>query len=177
MKSLIVQNPTELATLKNTVIESMQLSSDNLEKLAKESPPLDLFSSMKFSKLGFDPLDPERPLNLIEQINQSFTYLASFLAVEILFVEHPDLAPFKLNLGTAAGADIESQCKKLSAEVFASVTPTNNQKLKNDINKVLLTDSIFKYSFFMCPGFKADRQANYEREGVKVWALEICTTQ
>lgn len=37
-----------------------------------------LFSKMKFGGIGFDHLNYDRELNVVEQINQSFTYLASF---------------------------------------------------------------------------------------------------
>lgn len=69
-------------------------------------------------------------------------------------------------------SDIESVCGQLAAEVFASVTPTNNQKLRKDIVKVSKTDAAFKYAFFMCPGFKLGRQAKFESNGVLVWALK-----
>ena len=131
---------------------------------------------MKFGGIGFDPLDSDRKLNLIEQINQSFTYLASFYALETLFTEYPELAPFKLNLGTAAGSDIESECGGLAAEVFASVTPTNNQKLKKDINKVLETNAKLKFVFFICPNFELGRQPQFERDDVIVWALKGANT-
>ena len=107
-----------------------------------------------------------------EQINQSFTYLASFYALEILFTEYPELAPFRLNLGTAPGSDIESECGELAAEVFAAVAPTSNQKLKKDINKVIKMDARLKFVFFMCPNFELGRQAKLERDSVIVWALK-----
>ena len=119
---------------------------------------------MKFGGIGFDPLDSNRKLNIIEQINQSFTYLASFYALEVLFTEYPKLAPVKLNLGTAPGSDIESECGELAAEVFAAVAPTSNQKLKKDINNVLETESKLKFVFFMCPNFELGRQSKLERQ-------------
>ena len=36
-----------------------------------------------------NPLDPTRPLNLIEQVNQTFTALVSVRAVEYLFRSSP----------------------------------------------------------------------------------------
>jgi hypothetical protein len=46
---------------------------------------------------------------LVEQLNQSFTYLASIAATAWLFEHHPENAPYILNLGTAPGSDIMSQ--------------------------------------------------------------------
>jgi len=156
--------------------EKVKLSIDKaLSQLASElakGDSMTVFSKMKFGGIGFDPLDSERELNIIEQLNQSFTYLASFYALEILFTQHPELAPFKLNLGTAPGSDIESECGKLAAEVFASVSPSNNQKLKKDIDKVSCTQAQIKYAFFMCPNFDLGRKVHLERDGVFVWSLK-----
>ena len=92
--------------------------------------------------------------------------------MEILFIEYPELAPFRLNLGTAPGSDIESECGELAAEVFAAVAPTSNQKLKKDINKVLETNAKLKFVFFMCLNFELGRQLKFERDDVVVWALK-----
>ena len=85
---------------------------------------------------------------------------------------NPKLAPFKLNLGTASGSDIESECGELAGEIFAAVAPTSNQKLKKDINKVLATNARLKFVFFMCPNFELGRQPKLERDGVIIWALK-----
>lgn len=82
-----------------------------LKGLIRSSSPLELFHAMKFEKVGCDPLDSNRPLNLIEQLNQSFTYLASFKASEFLFTsqqhkKHLRGKKLKLNLGTVGGSDI-----------------------------------------------------------------------
>jgi len=92
--------------------------------------------------------------------------------LEVLFTEYSELAPFRLNLGTAPGSDIESECGELAAEVFASVTPTNNQKLRKDIDKVLETEARLKFVFFICPNFELGRQPQLERSDVVVWALK-----
>jgi hypothetical protein len=129
---------------------------------------------MKVDHLGCDPLDAEAPLNLIEQLNQSFTYIASAKAVRVLLSLHPDLAPFRLNLGTMAGSDIESaKGGGLAAEVFAAVNTKNNQKLTKDIEKVGIVEAQFKFVFFMCPGYKEQRQPQLEtRPDVKIWSVD-----
>ena len=171
-KTLTVNSISELNQLEERVFASMKKASLQIASELSANDSLELFSKMKFGGVGFDPLDPDRGLNIIEQINQSFTYLASFYALEVLFSEYRDLAPFNLNLGTAPGSDIESECGSMAAEVFASVTPTNNQKLKNDIDKVLKTNAALKLAFFMCPGFDLGRQPQFDRDGVQVWALK-----
>lgn len=138
----------------------------------KDSDPLTALWRMKTEALGCDPLDSSVPLNLIEQLNQTFTYIASARAARFLLKEHPDLGPYRLNLGTTPGPDIESsRSGGLSAEVFAAVTPQNNQKLRRDIQKVYETNASLKYVFFMCPGYEPGRQMHLSRDGVTVYSL------
>ncbi|MCG3879659.1 hypothetical protein [Psychrobacter sp. Ps6] len=172
LKSFKVNDINELEQLEQKLYESMDKTLLQINSNVSSISSQTLFSKMKFSGIGFDPLDSNRPLNIIKQINQSFTYLASFYALEVLFTEYPELAPFQLNLGTAPGSDIESECGGLAAEVFAAVAPTSNQKLKKDINKVLATDAKLKFVFFICLNFELGRQPQLEKEGVIVWVLK-----
>ena len=172
LKSFTVNNIKELKQFEKKLYESMDKTLFQISSEIGLNSSQTLFSKMKFGGIGFDPLDSKRELNIVEQINQSFTYLASFYALEILFTEYSELAPFRLNLGTAPGSDIESECGELAAEVFAAVAPTSNQKLKKDINKVIKTDARLKFVFFMCPNFELGRQAKLERDSVIVWALK-----
>lgn len=127
---------------------------------------------MKVAAVGCNPLDAESPLNLIEQINQTFTYLASARAVRILLAERPADAPYKLNLGTTPGSDIESTNGRVAAEVFAAVNTSNNRKLAKDIAKVRATAADAKYVFFMCPGISQGRQGELETTSeIKIWSV------
>lgn len=176
LKSFTVNDIKELGQLEQKLYESMDKSLFQISSEITSNSSKMLFSKMKFGGIGFDPLNSNRALNIIEQINQSFTYLASFYALEVLFTEHPELAPFRLNLGTAPGSDIESECGELAAEVFAAVAPTSNQKLKKDINKVLESNAKLKFVFFICPNFELGRQPQFERDDVIVWALKGANT-
>lgn len=176
LKSFTVSNIEELEQFEQKLYESMDKALLQISSEINSNSSQTLFSKMKFGGIGFDPLNSDRKLNVIEQINQSFTYLASFYALEVLFIEYPELAPFRLNLGTAPGSDIESECGELAAEVFAAVAPTSNQKLKKDINKVLQSDAKLKFVFFMCPNFKLGRQFQLEKDNVIVWALKGTNT-
>jgi hypothetical protein len=138
------------------ILEASSLSTLNkISDAIQKSSPLEALGELKFGQIGCDPLDPHRSLNLIEQLNQSFTYLASFKAAEYLFNsdEHKkqlEKKKIKLNLGTASGSDIEALDGKLVAEVFATTNITNNSKLKNDIEKVLSVDNAdYRYVFFL----------------------------
>ena len=146
----LIHSTRELDDLENQVIAAAKRTVEALRKLLSESEPLHAFAQMKFELAGFHPTD-DRSLNLIEQINQTFTYLASAQATRWLFQHHPDAAPFRLNLGTAGGTDIESIDGSIAAETFASVDPRNNRKLDKDIDKVACTAAIHKYVFYICP--------------------------
>ena len=72
-----------------------------------------------------------------KQTQNQIKKLASFNGAEFLFNRHPEIQELTLHLGTAAGSDIETiEDGGIAAEVFAAVTPQNNHKLANDIEKV-----------------------------------------
>ena len=124
-----------------------------LRALVDNEEPMAVLSAMKFNQIGQDPLQPGVPLNLIEQVNQTFTYLVTAAAAKALLLAHPESAPFEANLGTASGTDIESVAHpKVAAEVFAAVSPANNQKLKQDIAKVQAVKADHRYVFYCSPG-------------------------
>ena len=140
------------------------------------SQGLPYLHKMKFDPIGYDPLDITRRINVIEQINQTFTYLASFAAAKILFGLHPNCG-LRLNLGTASGSDIESvQDGFLAAEVFAAVTPRNNKKLRKDIDKVCAAQANHRYVFYYCPNEALSQQEHesiFERTKVIVRAVDL----
>ena len=82
--------------------------------------PMSPLRAMRFDAVGHDPLTGE-PLNVVEQLNQTFTILVSLRAIEQLFEIHPDAGGFRLALGTSSGRDIESVKERLvAAEVFSA---------------------------------------------------------
>lgn len=108
--------------------------------------PLTALASLKFDEVGFHPTE-ERRLNLIEQVNQTFTYLASLAAVERVLGLHPESAPIHLNLGTSGGFDVASPSESIVAEVFAAVRRNNNQNLVTDVARVAGATERHKYVF------------------------------
>lgn len=172
MKVRAIGSLEEVEDLVATVTKSAERALAELAVASERGSGLSALWSMKFLPVGRDPLDANSPLNLIEQINQTFTYLASARAVKQLLTLHPALAPFTVNLGTSPGSDIKSRCGSLAAEVFAAVSTSNNRKLARDLAKVSQTSAQFRYVFFMCPGIAAGRQPRLERrDGVVVWSL------
>lgn len=161
----------ELLALRERIESAAQSTAANLRALVENHEPLDVLRALKFDECGYDPLEP-RPLNLIEQLNQTFTYLASLDGVAYLFERHPDHAPFVLNLGTLSGNDIESEDGMVVCEVFAAVRPSNNNKLKKDSKRVHDAEARYKYVFFMCPDIAPGEQSS-AYDDVRVVSLEM----
>jgi hypothetical protein len=172
VKIRVLSSVQDVELIESAVKRSADAALKNLVQL-HGSAGLHALWSLKVHKSGCDPLNADSPLNLIEQLNQTFTYLASARAVKILFELHPELAPFTVNLGTSSGSDIESGTGVgLAAEVFAAVNTANNRKLAKDLAKVARSEAQFKYVFFMCPGYLQGRQLHHESvPGVQVWSV------
>lgn len=172
MKVRVVATPDQANAIREPVAAAATKALANLRRATSGTDALRVLWQMKVTKAGCDPLDADSPLNLIEQLNQTFTYIASARAVKILLKEHPTEAPFTLNLGTNSGSDIESRNGRLAAEVFAAVNTSNNRKLAKDMKKVAANPAPLKYVFFMCHGYAEGRQPQLEKtSGVKVWSV------
>jgi hypothetical protein len=138
--------------------------------------PLDLLRRMKFDAVGYHPIE-DRPLNFIEQINQTWTFAVALAAARQLLALHPDVGGFRLAPGAHASIplDIMSEVEgQVGAETFAAVSPHNNGKLVADLNKLARSPEIHRYVFFMSPLFpKAERLPQFERDGVQVWSVTV----
>lgn len=143
---------------------------------AQSGDPLDMLKRMKFEPIGFHPIE-HRPLNLVEQINQLWTYSVAISAAKQLLELHPEADGFYLAPGAHASQalDIMSHREGLvGAETFAAVDPRNNKKLAFDIDKLAGRTEQYRYVFFMSPMFpKSERQAAFERSGVMVWSIDF----
>lgn len=155
------------------VTRSATRAVDQIMRLPLSAAALRTLWPMKTEPVGYDPLNSDVPQNLIEQINQTFTCLASARAVKVLLSRHPEFIPFTQHLGTVPGSDIESLAQGgLAAEVFTAVSTENNWKLEKDIQKVGATIAQRKYAFFMCPGYVAGRHQRLEtRPDMEVWSV------
>lgn len=158
-------------------LEALRLSAEQtqieLAELAGTEDPLEFLYQLKFRAIGCDPLSPSRELNVIEQLNPTFTYLAFFNGAEFIFSRHPKVQRLTLNLGTLAGSDIEtSEGGGIAAEVFAAVRPRNNGKLTKDIKKVSGVKAKHRYVLFMSPECEAGPYPVASNPaGVIVWSL------
>ncbi len=84
---------------------------------------MELFWQAKFERIGFHPVE-HRSINLVEQINQTWTYLAALEAARVLLNEHPSAGAMHLAPGAHASQelDIMSEVRgEVGAEVFAAV--------------------------------------------------------
>jgi hypothetical protein len=144
--------------------------------IGSEPDAVEVLRLMKFAEMAWHPID-DRPLNLIEQLNQTWTYLVTLKALPFLFKRHPSAGGFRLNLGTASGTDIESMAPNVvAAEVFAAVHPSNNKKLQKDLRKLALEcpNAQARYVFFGAPGFRHERQHKFETvDGIEVWGIDV----
>lgn len=168
MKNVTIGSESEAADLARRLETSALRTVTALQELEmRKGAAMELLALLKFEPVGCDPLDSNRPLNLIEQLNQTFTYKASFDAAAHLIQVHPQQAPLVLNLGTSPGNDIESKDGRLVAEVFASVDPGNNRKLEKDIERLVPLEAPLKYVFYLSPT-SGGRPDSFETRGVRI---------
>lgn len=150
-KQININNVEELAALKLSIMETADSTTTKLKELLEHKKGIDLFHEIRFHEFGQDPLEV-RPLNLVEQLNQTFTYLSSLMAAEYLLEAHPEHAPYILNLGTSPGYDVVSKDEVVIVETFSAVSPLSNDKLKKDFTRVSAQkEALHKYVFYYSP--------------------------
>jgi hypothetical protein len=172
VKTITLNNISDIEEHVESITYAAEQAQLRITEMSENTHTMDFMGRLKFEKMGYDPLNSERDLNFIEQLNQTFTYLASMKAAEFLFTEHPKISSLTLNLGTAPGSDLETNdCGGIAAEVFAATKPSSNNKLNKDIKKVLETDAKYKYSFFMCPDIESGEYRQKSTPDVIVWSL------
>ena len=145
---------------------------------------LSVLRVFKFSKrLGRHPFQ-HNSINLIEQINQTWTALVTLYAVQFLFAKHEDAGGFRVCFGTEAGTDIVSLAptnltspRIVAAEAYAAVHPRTNNKLQKDYMKLIREHPTAhsRYIFYGGPKVRHERLASLERrlDGVEVWGIKV----
>ncbi len=166
-----IRSSADVVGLEVRVLAAAARTLELLPTLLVMPNPIDAFARLRFEPIGHHPIQ-DRALNVVEQLNQTFTCLASLRAAAWILSRHPESGPLRLNLGTASGSDIEAIDGSLAAETFAAVTPRNNDKLRGDIRKVSLTTARLKYVFYICPQLGASEPSPApENPDVKVVSL------
>lgn len=137
---------------------------------------LALLRRLKFETIGRHPLD-DRDLNLIEQVNQTWTMIVSLHATKFLLGRHPESGGFILNIGTTRGTDILSlEPNVVAAEAFAATRPESNRKLTMDVAKLVreCPHAVARYVFFAAPNYRHGRQRALETvAGIEVWGVDV----
>lgn len=165
---MLIRGIAELDAVEQKVVKAAEKAA--AEMRGSDLSGIEYLSGIKFGGFGWRPDNPDERLNLVEQVNQTFTYLVTFRGVRKLYELHPDVQTYRLNLGTKEGSDIEDESRQVvAAEVFAAVDPGNNQKLKKDILKVTKTAARHKYVFFCSPGHEPRLIETVG--GVAVWTV------
>lgn len=144
--------------------------------LSQSAEPLALLSRMKFDAVGVHPVEG-RPLNIVEQINQTWTYAVAIAAAKQLMLLHPEAGGYLLAPGAHAKTplDVMSIVPGLvGAETFAAVKPSNNRKLAKDLAKLQSRPERFRYIFFMSPSYPStSRVPKLEKFGIEVWSVTL----
>ncbi|MEO5820835.1 MAG: hypothetical protein ABIT71_10035 [Vicinamibacteraceae bacterium] len=143
---------------------------------AQAGDPLELLRRMKFEEVGCHPVGG-CALNIIEQVNQTWTYAVALEATRLLLDLHPGVGGFTLAPGASASQplDIMSVSKGfVGAETFAAVHPSNNGKLAKDLDKLAVRTETYRYVFFSSPRFPGvKRLPKLERDGIQVWSVDV----
>ena len=137
---------------------------------------LAFFKALKFDPIGRHPIEP-RDLNVIEQVNQTFTYLVALEAARFLLERHPEAEGFLLAPGAhmSMPLDIMSIVPGIvGAETFAAVDPRNNRKLAKDLAKLSQHSEEHRYVFFASPLYQGLRRwERLEQPGIQVWSVDL----
>jgi len=166
----VIRSAEEADALRARVLGNANLTAARLRDFA--GSPLELLTALHFQKEGHDPITG-KPLNIMEQVNQTCTILVSLRAVVQLLAMHPDANGFELALATSSGRDIKSVKPDLvAAEAFSATHPGSNQKLKKDLDCLQSDPARYRYVFFAAPACESGLFRETE-PGIKVYCVEI----
>ncbi len=143
---------------------------------AQSGDPLCMLRRMKFEAVGVHPI-AGHALNIVEQINQSWTFAVAVAAARQLLRLHPEAGGFRLAPGAHACLELDTMSEVeglVEAETFAAVNPSNNGKLAADLRKLAARPEAHRYVFFMSPGYsRNERLPELERDGIQVWCVNV----
>jgi hypothetical protein len=167
----MIRSVKDVEDLRTKVLGEAERTAARLRGFA--GSPLELFTALRFQPVGkhpsflwvsapsgHDPLTGE-PLNLIEQINQTFMILLSMRAVESLLKLHPEANGLRLALATGSGGDIESVEPDLVAAKVAAY-PGTSQKFKKATALLASGPARYRYMFFAAPKCAIGRHVSVE---------------
>ncbi len=178
-----MRNDDEVSGLEAKVREAAAKSVARLtELLEKGVSGIALIKAMKFEALGRTPLNGADQ-NICELIDQAPTYLVTFKALRRLREFHPEISHYLLHLGVEGGTDIldfdtstHVSGDRVAAEVFATVSISNNKKLSQERLRLTKHKARAKYIFLWSPK-RSDgrhRQLQLGRQDLQVWSVGDC---
>ena len=151
------------------------------QRISEQSDdPMQFLRSVKFEKRGYHPVDGHE-INLIEQVNQTWTYTVALKATERLFKLHPEAEGFTLAPGATASQDLDIMSIDgylVGAETFAATSPDSNHKMIKDLEKLKARGDSYKnrYVFYTSPKPpKIKRLEKYQKDypGIEIRWLDI----
>lgn len=170
---MIVRNISEIERHLATIEASTKKA---IEALAALTNPAQALREMKFGKTGRHPIE-DRALNVVEQINQTFSYLVALNAAKWLLEAHPEAGGFSLAPGAHASQRLDIMSLEpdmIGAEAFAATSPKSNNKLDKDLRRLSDDPAQVRYAFFYSPGFEPGRHPKLEKvPGVEVHCVDI----
>lgn len=170
---MIVRDTTEIERHLATIEVSTKRA---IEALAALTDPQAALREMKFGKTGRHPIE-DRALNVVEQINQTFSYLVALNAAKWLLEAHPDAGGFSLAPGAHAAQRLDIMSIEpdlVGAEAFAATSPGSNRKLDKDLKRLASDPARHRYAFFYSPGYEPGRHPKLEKvAGVEVRCVDI----
>src|SRR5690606_38356330 len=101
---IFVGSPADADRLLDRIRASAKRAHDWIA--AQAGDPLDMLKRMKFEPVGFHPIE-DRELNVVEQINQTWTYFVAASAAKQLLELHPDVGGFHLAPGAHASLELD----------------------------------------------------------------------
>lgn len=175
MVALTVRSLADIRELEERVETSSLHAWNAIKELNGDA--VQALAQIKFAPIGRHPTDGHQ-LNLIEQVNQTFTYLVALRASRYLLERFPNCGGLLLRPGAHApkdSLDIESVSPNLiGAETFSAVHHNNNRKLSKDLAKLSIRPELHRFIFFYTPTFsKMERIAALEKFGVEVFSVSL----
>ena len=149
---MLFHNIDEIPAVREKVRAAAQVTRQALAEQLVHNPMEAMFT-LKFEEFGRHHLEA-RTLNIIEQLNQSFTVMASLAAAEYLLDRFGNFGGLQLNPGTRRGRDIQSlnpQNVTIEAEVFTCGRSYFRRKLRNDTERFIGANAEHCFVFFYCP--------------------------
>ena len=178
-QTIKINSVSDIQEWNKRILLSIEAARNSITTLP--SDPLQWISSIKFEKLGTHPTDGH-PLNFIEQLNQSLTYLVALEATKQLYSIHSGAKELESGFSLAPGAngnqqelDIMSLGNEfIGAECFAAVNIHNNGKLTKDMQKLSARNERHRYVFFASPKYTATEKINKLcYNDIEVWSIAI----